>query len=254
MSAGPAMRQPITVVIPSLGMEPLLSVCVDQLRNALHHAGLHDHDRIVLLDNATPEPLNPAAISGADVVWIRYDQPRSFSVCCNEGMAAVPNPLYLILNNDVLLHRHAIAAMLRCLDQHPRVGILGARLVFPNGQIQHCGIRFGNGEYFVFHEHRTTPSAQVPRVDALYQAVTGACILIRHEVVAATGGFDPAYPFYFEDVDFCLRAGLLGWQVMCCHAVDSIHFESMTVGHKELNPEARALFLERWNGRWQIDG
>lgn len=248
------MRHPITVVIPSLGMEPLLSVCVDQLRASLRKAGSHDQDRIVVIDNATPEPLRPAVFPGEDIVWVRYDQPRSFSACCNAGMAAAPNPLYLMLNNDVLLHRDAIRALIECLGRHPQVGILGTRLVFPNGQIQHCGIRFGNGDYFVYHEHRATPSSRVPRVDARYQAVTGACMLFRHEVAAATGGFDEIFPFYFEDVDFCLRAGLLGWETMCCHAVDSIHFESLTVGHKELNPEARALFLARWNGRWRTDG
>jgi GT2 family glycosyltransferase len=248
------VRDPITIVIPTRGMAPLLALCVDQLRLSLQQAGGDGRDRIVVIDNATPDPVSRDLVRGDDIHWIRYDQHHSFSACCNAGMAAAPNPLYLMLNNDVVLHREAIAALVHCLAAHPEVGILGARLVFPNGNIQHCGVRFGNTEYFVYHEHRTVPSAQIPRVDALYQAVTGACMLIRSEVVTATGGFDEIYPFYFEDIDLCLRARLLGWQVMCCHAVDSIHFESMTAQPKELNPEAKAIFLQRWEGRWCIDG
>ena len=248
------MRPSITTVIPTLGMAPLLGLCVEHLRAALRSDGGNPGDRIVVMDNATPDALSRDDFPGDDIVWIRFDAHHSFSSCCNSGMNRAPNPLYLMLNNDVVLHRDAVSVMADCLVRHPSVGIVGSRLVFPSGHIQHGGIRFGNTDFLLYHEHRTLPTNSVPRSTAHYQAVTGACMMIRAEVIKATGGFDEIYPFYFEDIDLCLRAREAGWHIMCCHEVDSIHFESMTAGPKEMNPEAKAIFLKRWEGRWTIDG
>ena len=104
-------------------------------------------------------------------------------------------------------------------EEGDRAGICGSRLVYPDNTIQHCGMKLGPLEVGPYHWNRGKPSRQVPRACAEFQAVTAACMLIRHEVIAEIGGFDETFPFAWEDVDFCLRARQKGWRVVCCNEV-----------------------------------
>ena len=161
--------------------------------------------------------------------------------------------MFLLLNNDVLLDPRALVDMRAALAADPTVGISGTRLVFPDGRVQHVGVRFAPtlGPY---HHARGRDAATVPRVLGRPQAVTGACMLVRGALWDELGGLDESYPFGLEDIDFCLRAGRAGWTVRCPQTVDSLHFESMTPGRVELDAPSRRLFMERWHGRYTIDG
>lgn len=243
----------LSTVIPSRGLEPLLRVCLERLATALARAAA-DHplqSTTVVVDNATPHPLALAAESSLRVV--RYDVHRSFAACCNRAVALAPADHVLLLNNDVLLDPDAVAAMLTVLAAEPTVGICGARLVFPDGRLQHGGVRFAP-TYGPYHHERGRDGTSVPRRLVALQAVTGACMLVRGSVWQALGGLDESYPFGLEDIDFCLRAGRAGWSVRCTHAVDSLHFESSTPGRAALDAPSRALFMARWHGHYTIDG
>ena len=96
--------------------------------------------------------------------------------------------------------------MLGMIDSTSQVGICGARMVFPDGTLQHAGVVFGSGKQGPYHLLRTRPSHLMPRVDREFQAVTGACMLVKDELWRKLGGLDEDYPFGLEDIDFCLRA------------------------------------------------
>ena len=248
------MSEAITTVIVSRGMVPMLNACLRALHRARTFQRDGGDDRLVVVDNASGVPYSPADFGEYDVEGIRFDTAHSFAAACNAGMRHAPNSFYLMLNNDVFLHPKSISAMLAMFRAEPTAGIVGARLVYPNDTIQHAGMKFGPPGSWPYHVHRGRPSAQVSRSETEFQAVTGACLLIRHEVISDTGGFDEAYPFAWEDMDLCLRARQKGWRVMCCQEVDSIHLESMTPGRWERDPPARDLFEKRWAGKWAADG
>ena len=84
--------------------------------------------------------------------------------------------------------------------------------------------------------------------------MTGACLLVRTALWRDLGGLDESYPFGLEDVDLCLRARQRGARIFCSGETDSLHFESMTPGRVELDVPSRRLFMERWGGRYTIDG
>jgi GT2 family glycosyltransferase len=245
----------LTTVIPTRGFVPLLRICLDRLAAALARAA---RDRplaatTVVVDNATPHPLALAADDGPPSRVLRFDTQHSFAACCNRAAAVAPADRVFLLNNDVLLDPGTLAAMMAVLDDDPTVGICGTRLVFPDGRLQHGGVRFAP-QLGPYHHDRGRAADTVPRTPFVGQAVTGACMLVRGEVWTALGGLDEAYPFGLEDIDLCLRAGQAGWTIRCTHATDSLHFESMTPGRVALDRPSRALFMERWRGRYTIDG
>lgn len=244
----------ITAVVVSKGLDALLDVCLVHLREALDRAGEPERHALVVVDNASSPPYVPEHFRVSDLHWLRFDVPRSFAHACNAGFAARPNDLVLLLNNDVLLAKEAIAAMLDALASRPRAGVCGARLLFPDGSVQHQGVVFGAGGRGPYHAARGRPAHVVPRGVAEFQAVTGACLLARGALWRELDGLDERYPFGLEDIDFCLRARQRGWRVLCSGLVDSLHFESMTPGRAELDVPSRRLFLQRWQHRYSIDG
>ena len=243
------MTERLIVVIPSRGLDALLSFSIQLARLALEEVSDRVIGRIVVVDNASECPYRLDDLAGADRV-LRFDQHRSFSEACNLGAAIEPSDLILLLNNDVLLHRSALDGMLDLL-QDPRVGIAGARMVYQDATIQHCGVVFH--ETGPRHVNVGRPSRLVPRTPRFLQCVTGAALLIRTNVFDQVGGLCEDYPFGYEDVDLCLRVRQLGYRIACAQAVDSIHFESLTPGRIELDLPSRNVFLERWRGRWSVD-
>lgn len=239
----------LLVVIPSSGLDGMLVVCLGHARRALDRRGAPIDGRILVVDNASDVPYREADLPHVDRL-LRFDEHRSFSAACNAAVAAEPSDLVLLLNNDVLLHEDAIADMLALLDD-PLVAIVGTRMIFPDGTIQHCGVVFD--EHGPFHDRWGERSQIVPRTVRHLQCVTGAALIIRTAVFRGVGGLDEDYVFGFEDVDLCLRVRQHGYRIACAQATDSIHFQSSTPGRLGFEEESQRLYLERWLGRWSAD-
>ena len=244
----------LTVIIPSRGMLPLLEQCLAALGRSLEAAGAREQSTVAVVDNASRPPLPPQRIAAAGAELIRLDAHHSFARANNLAALRWPAEHYMLLNNDVLLQPETIAEMLALLRRIPHAGVCGARMVFPDGSLQHAGVVFGPGEQGPYHLLRTKPSHLMPRLEREFQAVTGACMLIRGELWRELGGLDEDYPFGLEDIDFCLRARQGGWRVFCCQGSESLHFESLTPGRSQLDRPSRKLFMSRWQGRYTLDG
>lgn len=241
------MTSTVHVILLSRDLDGLLRVC-------LQHVGAAPDIAITVVDNASRWPCPSAMADAPAYRLIRFDQHCSFARACNLGARESAADFLLFLNNDVLLDRGALASMLAAFARHPRLAICGSRLIFPDRTIQHAGVVFGPGDIGPYHANRKQLAANVPRERERFQAVTGACLMIRREVFGSLGGFDEAYPFGLEDIDLCLRAGQAGHEIRCVQDTESLHFESMTPGRVELDPPSRALFMHRWKGRYAIDG
>ena len=242
----------LSVVIPSYGLNALLRTCLAMLDEAIRHAGIEDF-QVVVVDNGSAVPYQASEFECRNLDIARLDRRASFSRACNVGAARHAARFLLFLNNDVLLHRLAVKDML-AVGADPGVGICGARLVFPDDRIQHCGVRFFGSSDGPHHEFHGWPTTSVSRAVRTFQAVTGAALLVRGEAFRSLGGFDEIYPFGFEDTDLCLRIRQLGLTVTCSQSVDSIHFESMTNKLPYRHMPSRAIFFRRWDGRIVLDG
>jgi GT2 family glycosyltransferase len=244
----------ITVIVVSRGLDALLKHCLETLHRALKATDSQGGHAVVVVDNGSEAPYSRDGMSALGAHLIRFDKPRSFATANNAAAKSRPNDCFLLLNNDVFLAEAAITSMLEVMERMPNAGICGSRLLFPDGSIQHCGVVFGEAEAGPYHIYRKKAGHLVPRGDREWQAVTGACMLVKQEVWEALSGLDESYPFGLEDIDFCLRARQRGWRIFCCNDTDSLHFESMTPGRVELDVDSRRLFMQRWQGRYGVDG
>lgn len=242
----------LSVIIPSFGLNALLRICLATLDEAIRHAGIEKF-HVVVVDNGSAVPYQASEFECRHLDILRLDRRASFSRACNAGAAMRPACFLLFLNNDVLLHRLAVKDMV-ALATDASVGACGARLVYPDDRIQHCGVRmFGTGDG-PHHEFHGLPTTSVSRAVRSFQAVTGAALLVRGDVFRAIGGFDEIYPFGFEDIDLCLRIRQLGLTVTCSQSVDSIHFESTSNKNPDRHLSSRGIFFGRWEGRYVLDG
>jgi len=169
----------------------------------------------------------------------------------NEGIRRTKSKYVLLLNNDMLIiEDYWLTRLVRIAESDPRIGVVGCNLLFPDGKIQHVGgspITQG-----IFHPHYGEP------LDGRFNDVrdcdwvTGAALLIKREVIDKIGGFDHKR-FYsgWEDVDYCLRAKLAGYRVVCA-PVKIIHYESMTDKKLGLKKRGGEAFKEKW--RWMLGG
>lgn len=152
----------------------------------------------------------------------------SFSTINNELVSQCDGELLVFLNNDIEPQPYWLYNMVQKIKA-PEIGVVGSRLLYPNGHVQHCGILFSQdgpcnvGKALL----KNFPKGYVEK-DRYYQAVTAACLLVTREDFLAVGGFDKRLWFVYDDVDLCLRIGRLGKKVLYSASSVLIHHESQT--------------------------
>lgn len=232
-------------------MHPMTQVAITNLNKTLQEAQLNEMSSLVIVDNSSAEPLRHQTLASAvPFRVVRLDRRHSFSSASNWGAKKLKGADFLLfLNNDVFLHPYALKYMLEDTKLFS-ASICGARLVYPNQQIQHVGVGFKVGGE-PFHLHHYENSRQISRVISPLPAVTGAVMLIDSDLFWALNGFDPRFPFAYEDTDFCLRAGATGAKIICSQRVESIHLSGQTRDHETRKFEklSRDIFMARWRGR-----
>ena len=178
---------------------------------------------------------------------VAWREPFDFAAMNNLGAAAADGDVLLFLNDDVVPGRPGWIDHLLAHLQRPEIGIVGAKLVYRSGAIQHAGIVVGMADG-AGHPGRRTFQNDLWRwlnYTRDVSAVTGACMGIRRAVFAELGGFDSNFAFNYNDVDLCLRARQAGYRVICePHAVLK-HHECQT-----RMPGTRLLEREQFHVRW----
>jgi GT2 family glycosyltransferase len=165
-------------------------------------------------------------------------------------------PYVLFLNNDVILNEGALIEMSAWLKNFARIGIVGARLFYPNGLIQHGGIAHTRDSTLTENqwEHldakRTPESAKLSSTVLLTDAVTAACAMMRRSDFHKIGGFDEVlYPVAYSDTDLCsrLRKNLNQLCLMTPYA-EGIHHESLSRGKNDIEDYEASGSLTRTLG------
>jgi GT2 family glycosyltransferase len=240
----------VSIVIPFRDQASLLARCMESLPI---RPGYDNYD-IVLVDNGSVEPETRALRTqleeryGATV--IEYPGAFNWSAINNVGAAAAKSDFLLFLNNDIEATGEGWLRALVEQGQRPEVGVVGARLFYPDGTLQHAGIVVGTGVigWHIFMGLPPSGSAYLgwDRAVRPYSAVTGACFLTRRDVFDALGGFDETLEVAFNDVDYCLRARDLGYEVLYTPHAVLIHNEAMSRGLAGYRADGRR-FLAKWD-------
>ena len=178
----------------------------------------------------------------------------NFAATINLAARQATGDHLLLLNDDTeVISPEWMRAMLE-FSQQRDIGAVGAKLLFPDGRLQHTGvvIGIGGGACHVFSGHPgDTPGyfggAWVIRN---YSAVTGACCMTRRDIFDAMGGLDERFATDFNDVDYCLRVRAAGYRIVVTPFARLYHFEGASFGNREhkVNPAEVRLMSERWGG------
>jgi GT2 family glycosyltransferase len=202
----------------------------------VHHTGSGDDERII----------KAAANAGAAVV--PFSGAFNFSGMNNLGARAAKGDIVLFLNDDVEpLDSIWLERMVAHLER-AETGAVGAKLLYPNGTIQHAGIVTWEMDGAGHIGRNMTASEYWPWLNCTREvtAVTGACLAIRRADFEAVGGFDPAFPVNFNDVDLCLRLREKGLSVIFDAGAVLQHDEGQTRARGVSFEERRRFFL-RWH-------
>lgn len=160
---------------------------------------------------------------------VRCSRNESFSRANNQLAKLGKSPYILLLNDDIAFHqRDTLEKMVEVLDTDPKVGIVGAKLIFRDGKIQHGGVWVS--PQGLGHVGYGVPEKEADILGNMrrQQAVTGALMLVRRELWEAVGGLDERFFFCFEDVQFCFKVRDLGYDIVYRGDAVAIHDESQT--------------------------
>ncbi len=238
----------VSIVIPTHGHNGMTESCVAATLSTLDRG---TDAQIIVVDDASPEPIVLSSKSDPRVTVIRSEENLGFAGACNRGAAKSQASFVVFLNNDTTPQAGWLESMLTCIESDSTIAIVGARLLYRDGTVQHAGIAFSQRDGEPRHVYRGFPGEH-PAVlrDRDFQAVTGACFLVRREDFANLGGFDTAFTNGHEDIDFCLRARGQGLRTRYCGTAVVVHLESVSRRTDDGEPDPnRSAFDARWGSK-----
>lgn len=175
--------------------------------------------------------------NGCDLKIVTYKGDFNYSAINNFGASYADGEYLVLLNNDIkLLTEDWLEEMLgNC--QRKEVGIVGARLEYPDKTIQHAGIVVGMGgvagNLFVGMKAERSGYLHKASIQLNYSAVTAACMMVSAELYKQVGGFTEELAVAFNDVDFCLKVRKAGYLIVYNPEVRAIHYESKSRGAED---------------------
>jgi GT2 family glycosyltransferase len=240
--------EPVDIVIPSYRDAEFVAALVRSI-----HATVPDGlCRIIVADDASGAENVSALKAIAGIEVIEGAENRGFAANVNRALAVTsPDRDIVLLNSDVEARAGWLACLQYAASQEQDIGIVGARLLYPDGRIQFAGTvrNLGAPEWFD-HRYRFKPADWGPAgLAGSTLAVTGACMYVTRETIERIGVLDERYPMAYEDVDWCLRAWQAGLRVLYFPAASLYHHESVTRGTDvgEREAASQRIFWERWS-------
>lgn len=255
-------RRRASILVPTRDRLDLLRACVDSLE--AFPAGA-DFELIVLdngSENADVLAYMEKLAQRPDRRVLRRPGPFNFSAICNSGAREANAPFLLFLNDDVEALGPDWLGRMLAFAAAPDVGAVGAKLLYPDGRLQHGGVVLGL-DGFAGHVQRAVGADDPGYLGALawpreVAAVTGACLAVEARKFFAVGGFDEMrLPIEYNDMDLCLRLTDAGFKSVFEPRAKLMHRESASRGaNRWLDARyagEHAYFRERWAARLRDD-
>lgn len=247
----PATPPQVGVVIVSYNTRDLLHDCLHSLRGCTLPL------RVLVVDNGSAD-------GSAALVREQFSEVHLLACADNPGFAGgnnrglrwlgygsdapdnAPPPYALLLNPDTVVHSGAIEELVAFLEAHPRVGLVGPRLLNPDGSIQAAAFRFPTlsmslldvfppgealpGRLYGSWWHGRYPQEQTATDPFAIDHPLGACMLVRRRTLAEVGLLDAQYFMYGEEIDWCWRMRRANWAIWQVPAARVTHIGGASTG------------------------
>ena len=260
--AVPSPTPLVSIIIPTRDNHLLLVHCIDSIK----HRTSYGNYELMIVNNASDDPATLryleqlAGLNGVRIV----DFPGRFnySAIINHAVSQAAGEFVCLLNDDTRIISPDWLEELVGHAARPEVGVVGAKLYYPDSTVQHAGIVVGIfGVCGHVHRHLSRGAGGYQNLAIQCQdrsAVTAACMLMRKAVFEEVGGMDAAnLAVSFNDIDFCLRAAAHGYRVLWTPWAELFHIESATLGPGNITTqrfrEEYAWIRRRWGERLRCD-
>ena len=217
---GSAVR--VSIIVPVYGHKSLVRACLLSVYAGLDAA---DDVEVIVADDKWEDNCADLKSEFPGILYTCNEENLGFLKNCNQALRRASGQEVLLLNSDVQVPKGFLRNLLAALDSDPAIGIVGPKLIYPNGRLQEagCAIRLDGSTIMIGVGDDPNVADYCYSRDVDY--CSGACLLVRKRVFEDLGGgLDERYaPSYCEDVDLCLAARAAGWRVVYCAEVVATH-------------------------------
>ncbi|MDP9139166.1 MAG: glycosyltransferase family 2 protein [Pseudomonadota bacterium] len=247
----------VSILIPTRDGLEQLRRCIDSIVGISTYRAFE----LLVLDNQSSDPQMLAYLAELAaqpyVRVLRYDHAFNYSAINNFGAEHARGEVLLLLNDDVEVRNSDWLEEMLGQLLRPGIGVVGAKLYYPNGRIQHAGVILGIGGVAA-HGHKHFIGSDFGYFGRLsltqaVSAVTGACLMVRRRDYQRLQGLDATeLPIAYSDIDFCLRLSELGLRCVWTPYAELTHHESLSRG-RDYTPEKRQRLAREarvMRGRW----
>lgn len=248
----------VSIIIPNKDEVDILRKCINSI---IEKSTYKNYEIIVVENNSTEEEIfqyYEEIKAEGNIKVITWEKEFNYSAINNFGVKEADGEFLLLLNNDVeVISENWIEEMLMHA-QRKDVGIVGAKLYFPDNIVQHAGIILGLGGV-AGHSHKGAHRDEIGYIGRLkivqnLSAVTAACLMVRKEIYDEVDGLDENIRVAFNDVDFCMKVSKMGYLVVFTPYSELYHYESKSRGDED-TPEKMKRFnseIKRFYDKWGI--
>lgn len=250
-------RPLVSIVVPTAGrLRSVDGKTIDLLaagiRSVITKTSYDHYEFVIAADEAGVLPSTLEALDGSThtVLALRAAGPFNFSRKVNTAVAAARGEHVVLFNDDLqVIEPEWMTAMLE-YSQDRGIGAVGAKLLYPDGRLQHVGMVLGVAGIaaHAFHQHPGTSTGYSSSAVCVrnYSAVTAACLMSRRDVFDRVGGFDEHFPVDFNDVDYCLRIRNAGYRIVFTPYARLYHYESASFGPRTQDAAGADEMRRRW--------
>ncbi len=249
--SAPVSKPRVSIIIPTFGKYIYTHFCLAALSKCEDQTSFE----VIVIDD---DPTSDTAVhlrEYGNIRLVRNDRNLGFIHSCNRGASLAIGDYLVFLNNDTQVQSGWLDALIWTFEHQPNPGLVGSRLIYPDGRQQEAGgIVFRDGSAWNYG-HLDDPYR--PEYSYLREPdyVSGAALAIPRDLFETMGGFNPTHaPGYYEDTDLAFRVRAAGYRIYYQPSSRVLHFEGVSAGRDETSPRGmkrfQAVNREKFSQRW----